>query len=486
MLPRSAELGPQAADGVPSRRRDAESSVVLAFPQQPGAASVPRVDDLLREAREALGMPIAFVSRFLDGRRVIEAVDATCPVPFGPGDSHAAEDTYCQRIVDGVLPQAIPDAAANTITVALPVTAELMIGSYVGVPILLLDGSVYGDPVRLQRRSAPGRRAGQRDPEPGRPQHRPALSSEVAEHAEHAAIRERLRHVLDDGYLRSVYQPIVDASTGSVVSVEALARFDGPVVLRPEEWFADAARVGEAATLELAAIRCAVTALDALPDAVALSINVSAAVLLDPLLAEWLDAAPVERLILELTEHEAVSDYTALNAALAPARARGLRLAVDDAGAGYASMRHTLLLQPDVLKLDISLVRDLDSDSGKRALCSAIITFARSLGTQVVAEGVETAAELAAVRRLGVHCVQGHHFAAALPLSELRYDGHGLERPVLAEVAAETLLMIRELSLAGASPSTVAARLNQAGEPTPRGVRWHGSAVTQILGRLPK
>ncbi len=396
----SATFPLQGATGDPSLgERGAESAVVLAFPPQPGAVSGPRVDDLLREAREALGMPIAFVSRFLDGRRVIEAVDATCPVPFGPGDSHAAEDTYCQRIVDGVLPQAIPESAANPVTAALPVTAELEIGSYVGVPIILFDGSVY---TTLCAYSDQARPVDERDSAilslvaRSVAQH---LSSEVAEYAEHAVIRARLTDVIDKGLLRSVYQPIVDASTGSAVSVEALTRFDGPFRLRPDEWFADAARVGEAATLEIAAIRCALNGLASLPDSVALSINVSAAVLLDPLFAEWLAVAPVERLILELTEHEAVSDYAALNAALSAARARGLRLAVDDAGAGYASMRHPLLLQPDVLKLDISLVRDLDTDSGKRALCGAIITFARSLGARVVAEGVETAAELAAARR---------------------------------------------------------------------------------------
>jgi EAL domain-containing protein (putative c-di-GMP-specific phosphodiesterase class I) len=485
-----ATLPLRAATGDPSLgNRRAESAVVLAFPPQARAASGPRVNDLLREAREALGMPIAFVSRFLDGRRVIEAVDATCPVPFGPGDSHAAEDTYCQRIIDGALPQAIPDSAANPVTAALPVTAELEIGSYVGVPIVLLDGSVYGT---LCAYSDQARPVDERDTAILSLVARSVayhLSSEVAEHAERAATRARVTDVIDKELLRSVYQPIVDASTGSAVCVEALTRFDGPVRLRPDEWFADAARVGEAAALEIAAIRCAVDGLASLPDSVALSVNVSAAVLLDPLFADWLAVVPVGRLILELTEHEAVSDYARLNAVLSPARERGLRLAVDDAGAGYASMRHTLLLQPDVLKLDISLVRDLDTDSGKRALCGAIITFARSSGTRVVAEGVETAAELAAVRRLGVDYVQGYHLAAPAPLAEVRFDGYGQDRrhgQRESEVAPETLLMIHELSHAGASPATIAARLNQAGEPTTRGVRWHKSAVIQILSDTPK
>lgn len=475
-----------ASDRVPGGERVAESAKVRSFPAQPRIVTGPRVHYLLHEAREALGMPIAFVSRFLDGRRVIEAVDATCPVPFGPGDSHAAEDTYCQRIVDGALPEAIPDTATNPVTAGLAVTAELMIGSYVGVPIMLFDGSVYGT---LCAYSDQARPVDERDSAILRLVARSIalhLSDEVAQHAEHAMIRERLAGVVDNGLLRSVYQPIVDTSSGSAVSIEALTRFDDPFGLRPDQWFADAARVGEAAALELAAIRCAVEGLGSLPQSVAMSVNISAAVVLDPLFAKWLADAPVDRLILELTEHDPVSDYAAVNAALGPARASGLRVAVDDAGAGYASMRHILLLQPDFLKLDISLVRDLDTDSGKRALCSAIITFASSLGIRVVAEGVETVAELAAVRRLGVQYVQGYHFARPAALTDVRYDGYGHDerRPRRASrVAPETGLMIRELSQAGASPATIAARLNQAGEQTPRGVRWHASAVIQILAR---
>lgn len=176
--------------------------------------------------------------------------------------------------------------------------------------------------------------------------------------------------------------------------------------------------------MEIAAIVCALDGLPSLPATVALSVNVSAAVVLDPLFTAWLETAPVERLVLELTEHEAVGDYTVLNAALADARARGLRIAVDDAGAGFASMRHTLLLKPDILKLDISVIRDLDTDSGKHALCGAIITFAHSLGARVVAEGVETVGELDAVRGLGVDRVQGYYLARPTALAELRFAGY--------------------------------------------------------------
>ncbi|MDQ3611114.1 MAG: EAL domain-containing protein [Actinomycetota bacterium] len=383
-----------------AERTSALFAVGAAFPVvEPVDLVGPRVHDLLHDARVALAMPIAFVSTFSDGRRVIEAVDAVCPVPFTEGDSHPAVDTYCQRIVDGDLPQAISDASTHRVTAGMAVTAELGIGSYVGVPILLTDGTVYGT---LCAYSDVARPVDDRDSAiltlvaRSIAQH---LSSDLDERTARAAIRDRLARVLAEQTLQSVYQPIIDITSGTAVALEALARFPELFGRRTDEWFADAARVGGAAMLEVAAIRRAVEGLVELPPHVAVSLNVSAAVVLDPLFAQWLAGAPVERLILELTEHEEISDYEAIIAALASARAGGLRLAVDDFGAGYASMRHTLLLEPDLLKLDISLIRDIDTDRNKRGLCRAVITFAKSLGAQVVAEGVETAAEMQAVRR---------------------------------------------------------------------------------------
>lgn len=437
------------------------------------------VGALLREAREALGMQIAFLSRFVDDRRVIEIVDASCPVPFAAGDSDASEDTYCQRIVDGRLPQAIPDTALNPEAAAMSVTTELSVGSHVGVPIVLADGTVYGT---LCAYSASPRPVDERDSAilllvaRSISQH---LSPQRGGHGGDANAKERLAQVIDGDMLTCVYQPIIDLATGGVVAVEALARFPASFGRRTDEWFADAARIGEAVTLELAAIRRAVEALPHLPGNVGLSVNLSAAVLCDEQFSGWLKDAPVERLILELTEHEQVSDYAAIGHALAAARMRGLRLAVDDAGAGYASMRHTLLLKPNIVKLDMSLVRDVDTDRDKRALCRAIVTFANTVGSEVVAEGVETDGELTAVRSLGANYVQGFYLSRPAALPEIRLTGYrtGRVRRVPSSIRPETELMIHEMALAGASPATIAARLNQLGERTPRGVRWHAASV---------
>jgi EAL domain-containing protein (putative c-di-GMP-specific phosphodiesterase class I) len=142
-----------------------------------------------------------------------------------------------------------------------------------------------------------------------------------------------------------------------------------------------------------------------------LTVNVSPETILLPGLADLISREVAPRLILELTEHIPVEDYSPILQALAPLRDIGVRLAVDDTGAGYASFRHILSLDPDVIKLDISLVRDIERDPVRRALVAALVPFARETGFRVIAEGVESDHELAALCALGVRWAQGFHLA---------------------------------------------------------------------------
>jgi EAL domain-containing protein (putative c-di-GMP-specific phosphodiesterase class I) len=93
-----------------------------------------------------------------------------------------------------------------------------------------------------------------------------------------------------------------------------------------------------------------------------------------------------------------------------------VRLAVDDAGAGFSSLHHILLLSPDIIKLDITLVRDINRDPVKRALAWSLVTFAREIGSTIIAEGIETAAELATLVELGIPWGQGYHLGRPEPL----------------------------------------------------------------------
>jgi EAL domain-containing protein (putative c-di-GMP-specific phosphodiesterase class I) len=122
------------------------------------------------------------------------------------------------------------------------------------------------------------------------------------------------------------------------------------------------------------------------------------------------------RVVVEITEHERVEDYALLAQALERLRSEGARIAIDDAGAGFASLRHTLQIAPDMVKVDISLTRDIDKDRAKRALASALISFADEMGMQIIAEGIETKAELDTLMELGVAFGQGFYLAKPAPL----------------------------------------------------------------------
>lgn len=212
--------------------------------------------------------------------------------------------------------------------------------------------------------------------------------------------------------LRVALQPVIDLASGRWVAVEALARFPddgGQEAGAPETLLADAHEAGVGVALERLAVEAALATLPALPPGVRLSVNASPALILDPGFADLLQRCGPdrERLVVEITEHAAVSRYEDIHEALLPHRQRGLGLAVDDTGAGYASFAHVLRLRPDIIKLDRSLLADIDHDGARRAFVTAVVLMALELGASVTAEGVETPAELDTVRSLGVDAVQG-------------------------------------------------------------------------------
>jgi EAL domain-containing protein (putative c-di-GMP-specific phosphodiesterase class I)/AmiR/NasT family two-component response regulator len=259
----------------------------------------------------------------------------------------------------------------------------------------------------------------------GRVQHHNArLQGELDEqNAEHRRLtldyqgrRARIEGVLDGDTLRPVFQPIADLGMGTIVGVEALARFHVEPQQPPNEWFAEAAEVGLGVELELAAIDRALERLPELGAQQFLSVNTSPDTASSDALAARLESVPAERIVLELTEHTRFDDYTTLMPALDALRARGVRVAVDDAGTGYSGLQHILQLRPDILKLDLELTHGIDTDPARHALATALVGFAATIGAVLLAEGIETAEELAVLRSLGVAWGQGYHLARPGPL----------------------------------------------------------------------
>lgn len=378
---------------------------------QPRPAQAPLqeiIGSALELARICLGMEVAFVSEFRHGLRIFRHIAADGFLPVRPGHADPVGNSYCQYVVDGSIPSIVDDSHIYPILKRLDCTDTLQIRAHLGVPIRLSDGSVYGTFCCYNRSP----RSSLREVDADALRRFAGLIAAMLEHrvlAERAAEQTcaRLMEVIDERAIRIACQPIVDLAGGAVLGYEALARFPDPDS-GPAGWFEDAHRVDLGPALELLAIELALARLPGLPPQAYLSLNVSPATILGGALAGCLERAPLGRLVLELTEHAPVEEYAAISAALAGLRARGLRLAIDDAGSGYASLRHILQLQPDFIKLDQSLVRAIDADPGRRALAAALTGFARETGCEVVAEGVETEAELAVLRGLGVKAGQGY------------------------------------------------------------------------------
>jgi EAL domain-containing protein (putative c-di-GMP-specific phosphodiesterase class I)/CheY-like chemotaxis protein len=227
-----------------------------------------------------------------------------------------------------------------------------------------------------------------------------------------ALLRRSIRalRVIQGEGLAVALQPIVDLETGAIDGVEALARFSPPPPeWGPLEWFQEAEAVGLRVELEQAALERCLDELNRLPDRWFLAVNLSPDTITTEATARTLRHEQSSRIIVEITEHAPVTDYDEVFEALADFRSRGGRLAIDDAGAGFASLRHVVALLPDVIKLDISLTRGIDKDRNRRALASAMISFATEIGATVVAEGIETPEVLEALRALGVRYGQGFH-----------------------------------------------------------------------------
>lgn len=401
------------------------SLAALAEKAQPTSSKVSRIDRALETIRKHMGMDVAYLSEFVDGHTVLRAIDAPGYEALASvGTAFPLEVSYCNHVFEGRLPELIPDTSANELAASLPITKAVPIGSHMSLPIRRPDGSIYGMFCCLSPK--PNMTLNQRDLDTMQvfadlaTEH---VHAELLESEEKAQKHKRILDVLEGEKFKPVFQPIWNFAEGTPAGFEALCRFEPEPYRTPDLWFEEAAEVGLGEELELAMISKALAALEHFPTEVYLSINASPSTVISGGLEKIIAGLPQDRLLLEITEHAFVADYQGLVAALAPMRARGLRLAIDDAGAGYASLQHIVRLKPDIIKLDMSLTRDIDTDQALRSLANALIHFSRETGATIVAEGIETEGEYQMLKMLGIYGGQGYHLgrpgdlASALELS---------------------------------------------------------------------
>ena len=383
------------------------------------------------------------MSEFVGSRQIFQRVSAG-PDGAGPkaGTSRPLVGSYCTRVLDGRLQSLIPNARRDLMTRDLPITEEFNIGAYIGAPIYRANGHLHGMLCCISH--TPRTDLGEREAAI-----LALLAQMLGDLADRSSLfggsaRDRRDRIVDAiaGHGRHLaLQPIVDIRRGAAIAVEALSRFDSPPP--PDGWFADAVSVNLGVDLELA---CAQSALDAmkrsdLPNLV--SVNLSPEAFSRPAAARCSSRLTARASSSRSPSTPRSRTMPRLTKALAPHREAGALVAIDDAGAGYASFRHILRLAPAFIKVDIALIRDIDTDPVRQALITALSTVADTAGARLIAEGIETQAELDTL--LGARC----HARSGLPA--VPPD----DRPVARR-------------LPPASPSAAAAGARGLSGPTPR------------------
>src|SRR3954454_24803904 len=278
------------------------------------------------------------------------------------------------------------------------------------------------------------------------------------------------RMLAEPPHIQPAFQPVVDLERGVSIGYEMLARFDSEIEAPPPAWLAEAESRGLGSRLEAALVETGLEALDWVPDNCFLAINVSPRALGSPDLAGVLASREsLEGVVIEVTEQVVVEDYTHFDYVLRSLRAAGAAIAVDDAGAGYASLQHIVALRPQFVKLDRWLVADLEHDEAKLAVIEALGTFSSRIDAWMVAEGVERAEEMGALQRLRVPLAQGYWL--------------GMPAPAMEPVADEQRTRIRE----GCTPSPAKAGVAALVERSPAAsLSGGGEAIAQVFASNPE
>jgi EAL domain-containing protein (putative c-di-GMP-specific phosphodiesterase class I) len=364
------------------------------------------LDRVVELTNRHLGLDVVYIAELIDGRQVYRAVAGdVASFSIAANKCASARGSYCRRLVDGEIPNVIGDARSEQRVAEEPMTRDGRVGSFIGVPLRLSDGTVYGALCGLSH-----------EPDPTLDERDVRFMSmlgdllvhDLDEQRRQEGLRSDLLELIETENLDVAYQPIIDLRRDRCIGIEALARFPAPFE-RPDKTLAAAHELGLSLELERLVVRHAWKVLPRLGPGQFLALNLSPDALVElARRANLLQQLRVDQVVVEITEHTVVDSYLALHRELGPLRQRGLRIAVDDAGAGYASLRHVLELRPDFIKVDRSLIDGIATDHARRVAVSAFLSLALDLGSRVVAEGVEQPDDLATVRELGLHAVQGY------------------------------------------------------------------------------
>jgi EAL domain-containing protein (putative c-di-GMP-specific phosphodiesterase class I) len=368
-----------------------------------GQVGLDRVVDL---AHRHLGLDLVYITELTADELVFRAVAGdTDSFNVTLDDGRPSDGAYSRLLVEGKIPSVIPDTTSDARVADLLATKKAGIGAFIGVPLRLSEGDLYGTLCGIDREPDPT--LGERDVR-FMTMLAELIVADLDEQRKQDHLRVALSDLIETDNIAIAYQPMIELRSGDCLGVEALARFPHPFG-PPDRLFAQADSVGLGLELERLAIRQAWHALESLRPEQFLAINVSPDALLELARRALLRSdLPLTQLVVEITEQSVIKCYADLRDVIAPLRAQGLRIAVDDAGAGYASLHHIVELRPDFIKIDRSLVHGLADDQARRVAVSAFVLLSLDLGATVIAEGVERPRDLSALCDIGVHGAQGY------------------------------------------------------------------------------
>ncbi len=372
----------------------------LTRPGSPTAA----IQHIVELTHRHLGLDIVYVSEFVGDWQYFHGI-AGDPRSFGvdPGPGLPLGITYCARMVAGQLPQLIPDTAAEPGVRDLPATERAAIGAYIGVPLRLSDGTVFGSFCCASHQAQPD--LTQRDVQ-FMEVLADLLTGELDREHQWNQTRRLIERVLADSQLAVALQPVVDLRTGGRIGVEALARFPDNVGT-PAALFPAAAEVGLGPELEGLAVSRALPLTHLLGPDEFLAINVSPRSVRAA--CRLASRGGMERpLVFEMNARQAVDGFDDMRGDLRELRRKNIRLAIDDVGAGHASLFQIIRLEPEVIKIDRSLVGGAATGRSRRRAIACFVRTARDLGAQVIGVGVEHRADLDVLGDLGVDAAQGY------------------------------------------------------------------------------
>lgn len=388
--------------------------------------SIPTLDEsfdflikqMLHSLRVRLGMEVAFISHFTHGRRVFKYIDNAKDVDIiQVGASDPLDESYCQRVVDGRLPELIQNAQLLAAANELAATKLVPVGGHLSVPIYLTNGKLFGTYCTFSRHA----KMDLNDRDHALIRVFADITASLIENSkkefkELESQRSKIENAINDRDYHAVFQPIFHIKNNKLWGYEALTRFNN-LKGTPDKIFEQADELGLGSKLGVQVMACALEDGMSFSQSLVLNLNATPELILSGALIElFAGYDDLSRYVLEITEHVVIQDYQEIQLAIAPLRKKGMRLAIDDTGAGYASFRHILLLKPEIIKLDISLIRDIDQSEEKQALTAALVAFSRRGNHLIIAEGVETDAEMVTLRALGVDLVQGYLFSRSMPI----------------------------------------------------------------------